>query len=211
MNAGAIACAGHHSFINPRDTNGDQVVGPRDVLVVINALQVHGELAGNESQGDPPQCHANTLAVDVNGDGVLSPADVLPVINWLQQDHQQRQELAVARETWSRNGPSDYVMVHHWGYSAFIPAVTTTVRDGVIVSAVDDNGIEKPHGGSFNAGLTVEAVFDLIEQEFDQGPFRIEVSYDPVTGRPTRVYSDPMEYAADDEWLFLVNSFSELS
>ncbi|WP_372898218.1 DUF6174 domain-containing protein [Stieleria sp.] len=211
MNAGAIACAGHHSFFNPRDTNGDQVVGPRDVLVVINALQVHGELAGNESQGDPPQCHVDTLAVDVNGDGMLSPADALSVINWLQQNHQQRQELSAARETWSRNGPSDYVMVHQWGYSAFIPEVTTTVRAGVIASAVDENGNEKSHGGSFDAGLTVEAVFDLIEQELDQGHFRIEISYDPETGRPTRVYSDPMEWAADDESLFIVNSFIELA
>ena len=59
--------------VNALDTNGDGVVSPRDVLVVIDALNHGGEV--NADLG--------LLFLDVTGDGILSPRDVLYVINYL--------------------------------------------------------------------------------------------------------------------------------
>lgn len=66
---------------NPHDVNGDGVVSPIDVLIVINDLNLNGthpvpvEGLGN---GEPP-----TARPDVNGDGMITPIDVLLIINEL--------------------------------------------------------------------------------------------------------------------------------
>ena len=59
--------------VNALDTTGDGVVSPRDVLVVIDALNHGGEV----------NLDAGLLFLDVTGDEILSPRDVLVVINYL--------------------------------------------------------------------------------------------------------------------------------
>lgn len=60
----------------PEDTNGDGVVTPLDVLLLINYLNAHVSGAGMPV-GDFP------AAYDVNRDGRVTPLDVLLVINHL--------------------------------------------------------------------------------------------------------------------------------
>jgi len=72
--------------INPLDADGDGIISPLDVLVVINHLnQVTGSgTSGNLPVFDP----GNPLAqhfVDVNGSGSSEPLDVLVLINYLNQ------------------------------------------------------------------------------------------------------------------------------
>lgn len=66
-----------HNAANPLDVNGDGVVTPADVLVLVNALNEHGP-------GPIAELPLTRDAFyDVNDDGHLSPQDVLIVVNWL--------------------------------------------------------------------------------------------------------------------------------
>jgi len=67
---------------NPRnalDVNADGIVGPLDVLVIVNDLNVHRarSLPMPSPQGTFPSAY-----LDVNGDGQASPQDVMIVVNW---------------------------------------------------------------------------------------------------------------------------------
>ncbi len=61
------------SMANPLDTNGDGIVSPRDVLLVINWLNADSSAASAAS------------SLDTNRDGHISPIDALAVINDLNQ------------------------------------------------------------------------------------------------------------------------------
>jgi len=61
------------------DVNGDHLVTPVDVLIVINAI--------NDSSGGSlfsrPELRMAYPKIDVNGDGELSPIDAMRVIDWI--------------------------------------------------------------------------------------------------------------------------------
>lgn len=66
----------------PADVNGDGVVTPIDVLMLINELNRRGAgplPTGTGGEGLP-------FMPDVNGDGILSPLDILIIINDLNRD-----------------------------------------------------------------------------------------------------------------------------
>lgn len=66
---------------NPLDVNGDGMVTPGDVLIVINEINTP---AASDSFGTLPSERPdtpNTPFFDVNGDGSVSPIDVLIIIN----------------------------------------------------------------------------------------------------------------------------------
>ena len=62
-----------------------------------------------------------------------------------------------------------------------------------------------PSSASWIAG-TAEQLFDRIRAALGQKDF--EATYDPVTGFPTRFYSDPMPGAVDDEYGFTTTDFA---
>ncbi|MEZ6136392.1 MAG: dockerin type I domain-containing protein [Pirellulaceae bacterium] len=62
------------NFRNPNDTNGDGMVSPVDVLLIVNFINSNGS-------GSFPIQFAGYI--DTNADGVISPIDVLLVINQL--------------------------------------------------------------------------------------------------------------------------------
>ena len=65
---------------NPLDVNGDNIVGPTDVLVIINAINRHED-------GPLPDRNSSVLPFyDVNGNGILEPLDALIVINAINRD-----------------------------------------------------------------------------------------------------------------------------
>src|SRR5690606_6063300 len=58
--------------------------------------------------------------------------------------------------------------------------------------------------------LTVEGIFDEIQDALDEGADEVVVDYDPDTGRPLRVDIDWMAMAIDDEMGITVDSFTVL-
>jgi hypothetical protein len=66
----------HHNAAAASDVNGDDLVTPLDVLLVINVINTHG------SGGIPAGTPAN-LYLDVDRDGLLTPGDALSVVNVL--------------------------------------------------------------------------------------------------------------------------------
>ncbi|MCY2995842.1 MAG: dockerin type I domain-containing protein, partial [Planctomycetota bacterium] len=69
----------NHSF-QPCDVNGDGVVTPLDVLVIINYINAHPDVVGLPN---PPDAVMPPPYYDVNADGVCTPLDVLVVINYI--------------------------------------------------------------------------------------------------------------------------------
>lgn len=62
---------------NPQDVDGNGLVSPVDVLLVVNRINERG------SALSPVRAGVSPLFFDVNGDGQLAPQDVLVVINYL--------------------------------------------------------------------------------------------------------------------------------
>jgi hypothetical protein len=58
--------------------------------------------------------------------------------------------------------------------------------------------------------LTVEGIFDEIQAALDEGADRVEVDYDPETGRPRRVDVDWIANAIDDETGIRIDRFEIL-
>src|SRR5437899_4046500 len=55
---------------------------------------------------------------------------------------------------------------------------------------------------------TVEKQFTYIREELAKHPYRAEVDYDHDDGHPTRVYIDPLQNTADEEYGFTVEGFT---
>ena len=54
---------------------------------------------------------------------------------------------------------------------------------------------------------TVEKQFEFIRAELRKRPYRVEIEYDSDRGYPRRVYIDPEQNVADDEYGFSVEGF----
>lgn len=80
-----------------------------------------------------------------------------------------------------------------------------TVRDGVI-EAVRLSG-ERVDA---ERGMTVRALFDLIEEAYDRGAEVVRVTFDPEVGVPTEVYIDYSSQMADEEISYTVTGFEAL-
>ena len=57
---------------------------------------------------------------------------------------------------------------------------------------------------------TVEKQFEFIGAELDKHPYRAEIDYDVDDGHPTRVYIDPLQNTADEEYGFTVTGFTPI-
>jgi len=66
----------YHNPAAAQDVNGDDLVTPLDVLLVINVINAHGS-------GAIPAGMPASLYIDVDGDGLLTPGDALSVVNAL--------------------------------------------------------------------------------------------------------------------------------
>ncbi|MFN7289179.1 MAG: dockerin type I domain-containing protein, partial [Pirellula sp.] len=60
--------------VDPNDVDGDGMITPIDVLILINHINSQG--SGSDSQEGEPG-----LRIDIDGDGHVSPIDVLILIN----------------------------------------------------------------------------------------------------------------------------------
>lgn len=116
----------------------------------------------------------------------------------------ERAALARAREQWERQEPSGYQFVLQRRCMVCNPGpVTITVQDGVMQSAVLDDGLPAPAEYVEGYG-TVEALFARIEASIQGGADRLDARYEEGFGYPVEVDVDPIRNAIDDEHGFAV-------
>lgn len=106
-------------------------------------------------------------------------------------------ELEEARARWEAAGYDAYQMTLQ--RSCFCPEdyrgpFDVTVRSGEIES-IRFNGAEM----DAERGMTVEGLFDLLEEAYARGAQTVSVEYDADTGIPTELYIDYDARIADEE------------
>lgn len=113
-------------------------------------------------------------------------------------------DLDAARERWQEAGFDAYQMTLQ--RSCFCPEdyrgpFEVTVRNGAVESATFN-------GTAVDAErvLTVADLFDLLEDAYDQGAARVDVTFDDELGYPTSLYIDYNEQMADEEVGYTVSS-----
>ncbi len=47
--------------------------------------------------------------------------------------------------------------------------------------------------------LTIDGLFDLVQDVYDRKTYAVQVEFDPSRGYPTRIYIDYSEMIADEE------------
>jgi hypothetical protein len=119
-----------------------------------------------------------------------------------------QRELDEARERWNQNEPTHYRYVHdEWAFSDSVGPVRIEVLDGEVVSAVI---VETGEPAPADRELTIEDLFDMVQDEIDGDPDDITVDYDDELGFPENVDVDPIENAIDDEHGFSAEEFETL-
>ena len=133
-------------------------------------------------------------------------------------DNKDRQlSLDENRSSWDASGITDYTMRFQRLSSCFIcqpndlVAVRLTVR-GDTISEVLDIAENRPFTditpGVF---LTVDELFDFIQEAIDLDAAEIDVSYDGILGYPVDITVDISRRFFDDETQFQVREFTELN
>jgi hypothetical protein len=123
--------------------------------------------------------------------------------------------LASARALWEAGGITDYAFRYSaggtWGLLGGVWDIT--VHDGESTAVM----VEEPIGDAPPPPGTIEALFEMIEDELTSGPNEWSCSapeywtaiYDPATGHPTSFYLDSPE-CIDEEHGWWIEDFSEL-
>ena len=117
-------------------------------------------------------------------------------------------DLDEARELWNENEPTHYRYVQdEWAFSDSVGPVRIEVLDREVVSAVI---VETGEPAPADRELTIEDLFDMVQDELDGDPDDITVDYDGELGFPETVDVDPIDNAIDDEHGFSAEQFEIL-
>ena len=81
--------------------------------------------------------------------------------------------------------------------------VRVTVQDGVI-TGVTELASEVAHDPELFR--TIDGLFDLVQDAYDQSAHEVQVDFDPGRGYPTRIWIDYVEMMADEEMGFTLLS-----
>ncbi len=124
-------------------------------------------------------------------------------------------ELDVNRALWDAAAVHDYSMTFQrlclFCPTEFLIPVRITVRGDTIHEVTDlDTGepVEEPAEGVF---LTIDEVFDVIQDAVDQNAAEIDVRYNSTFGYPTDVAIDYSRSQFIDDTQFLIGEFVELN
>ncbi len=123
-------------------------------------------------------------------------------------------ELDVNRALWDAAAVHDYSMTFQrlclFCNVEFLIPVRITVRGDTIHEVTDlDTGepVEEPAEGAF---LTVDEVFDVIQDALDRNAAEIDVRYNSTLGYPTDVVIDFSRSMFDDDTEFQISDLVEL-
>jgi hypothetical protein len=128
----------------------------------------------------------------------------------LEPDSEEQQEFNDALAAWKRQGIEDYYYVHQRSCECVVEwtrAARVVVRSGRVVEATDlENGVTR----NLEYYLTIDGLFALIKQAFDEHADRVEVVYDRSMHYPVSVFIDQDRNVADDEYTLQVSSLTKI-
>ena len=121
------------------------------------------------------------------------------------------EELARAEARWQKMKPSAYefdVEVRCFCPGVMEKAVTFRVRGTDVQPAQELAADARRTYGYYE---TVEKLFAAIRRSLAAGQYKVDITYDPDLGYPTKAAIDPKQYVADDELYFRVTRFRKSS
>lgn len=117
-----------------------------------------------------------------------------------------------SRALWADQGPASYQYTLRWLCFCgpdFTGPTRITVRDGAITSAVDaETGA--PIDPATRRALTIEGLFDVIEDAYQKNAYKVDVAYDPLDGHPVSANIDYDQHAVDEELGFTAKDLQRL-
>jgi Family of unknown function (DUF6174) len=127
-------------------------------------------------------------------------------------------QLAAAEAKWAANKPQVYEFTLN--LLGFLPPAPPSfdpmvfrVEDGVgsLVTGARTAVLKTGSASGVEKYGTVEKQFAFIRAALAKRPYRVEIEYDSDLGYPRRVYIDPQQNVADDEYGFTVEGFRSLA
>ena len=115
--------------------------------------------------------------------------------------------LGEQRARWQALGLNDYTYdVQRICFCPFREGVRVTVVDGAVAGATDLATGEVLEPNEVQWYLTIDDLFDLVQDAYDRNAHEVQVEFDPSRGYPTRIYIDYSEMIADEELGFTLLS-----
>ena len=115
--------------------------------------------------------------------------------------------LGEQRALWQALGLNDYTYdVQRICFCPFREGVRVTVVDGAVAGATDLATGEVLEPNEVQWYLTIDDLFDLVQDAYDENAHEVQVEFDPSRGYPTRIYIDYSEMIADEELGFTLLS-----
>jgi hypothetical protein len=122
-------------------------------------------------------------------------------------------ELSEAREQWSRQVPRSYELT--WQQACVCEPtwnrpIRISVAAGQITSAIyvdDDEAVAEPVRSHL---VTVDGVFDKIEDAIEGDASQVDVEYDATWGYPASVFVDYNRRTADEELMLQLSDFTTI-
>ena len=123
-----------------------------------------------------------------------------------------RLRLVEQRELWESQALRDYSFeVQRLCFCPVRERVRVRVVDGAVAGAVDLVAGEELGGDEVRWYLSIDGLFDLLDDAYSQGAHRIEVDFHASQGHPTHLWIDYHENIADEELGFTLLSDVEPS
>ena len=124
---------------------------------------------------------------------------------------QAQAELDKHRALWAASRAGDYSFV--LAPMCFCPQdlldpVRITVVNGVVASVTYVESGKAPEHDGFGRYVTIDDLFDTIQEAIDRKASQITVTYDPETGYPTDARLDYVARMTDEEYMFTVSDYS---
>ena len=85
--------------------------------------------------------------------------------------------------------------------------VTIHVVDGIVASVTYVESGEAPEHDGFGRYVTIDELFDTIQEAIDGEASQVTVSYDPAIGYPTNARLDYDANMADEEYMFTASDY----
>ena len=108
--------------------------------------------------------------------------------------------LSEQRALWEAQGLQNYTYdVQRVCFCPFREGVRVTVSNGSVAGATDLATGEVLEPSEVQFYLTIDGLFDLVQNAYDRNAHEVQVEFDPSRGYPTRIYIDYLENVIDEE------------
>ncbi len=118
-------------------------------------------------------------------------------------------ELRAARQKWEKAGMENYTFRFRWQcfcIQEYVSLVELTVDGGEVVSGRYVEGDSALAGERLADYMSIDRLFDFIQEAVDRDAHSIRAEYHPDLGYPVDVYIDYDEMMADEEKGFTIES-----